>query len=35
MNPPPDEPVRAGYDDVGEIWKSEATILDIEGCDAL
>lgn len=25
----------SAYDDVGEIWESEATILDIEGCDAL
>lgn len=23
------------YDDVGDIWESETTILDIEGCDAL
>lgn len=33
MSAPPDE--RPAYDDVGEIWESEATILDIEGCDCL
>jgi len=26
---------RRFYDDVGDVWESEVTILDIEGCDVL